>query len=169
MSTAHTAKVQKNNEIAERRRRVARFMASAVPQYQMAEQLGVSGATISSDVDAVKAMWRQSASKDYGELVAERKARLDAIEEQLMPKVMSGIRDGEYWALDRWIKLDERYTRLLGLDAPQRIEVTARLEVVAQAMIRVIASFGIDAEEVRPRLASELRALDAISENVSTR
>lgn len=47
----------------------------------------------------------------------------------------------------------------------QSVSTTVRLELIARAIDRVVASLRIDTEEVRPWLAAELRALDAITEN----
>jgi hypothetical protein len=99
----------------------------------------------------------------------EEIAKLDLVERELLPEALHGGPKGgvNLGALDRLLAVQGRRARMLGLDAPQRVEITARLELIAKAMIRVISSYGIDADDVRPRLAAELRELDAITESSS--
>jgi hypothetical protein len=161
------AKGDELNNIEQRRQTVAEMVASHYTYREIGDALGVASSTVSEDVKVIREQWRQRATADYSTLLAEELAKLDLLERELLPKALSGGPEAgvNLYAVDRVLAIRDRRARMVGLDAPQRIEVTARLELIAKAMIRVIESYGVDADDVRPRLAHELRELDAITEN----
>jgi DNA-binding CsgD family transcriptional regulator len=159
------AKGAELNEV-ERRRKVANMVASHYTDREISEALGVASSTISADVKAVREQWRQRFRDDYGNVLGEELARLDLFERALMAKALSGGPDGgvDLRAVDGLLAIWDRRVRMLGLDSPGRVEVTAKLELIAKAIEAVLSELGVDTELVRPLLAAKLRELDAITE-----
>lgn len=157
--------------IEHRREQVSSMLASRVPYQQQADRLGVSKATIVKDVKAVRQRWRENYAAEYAGHVSEMLGQLNEIEKRLVPRALAGGKVDErgnptmdLWALDRLFVLMERKARLLGLDAPQRIEVTMHVERVAKALVVVVERLGLDPDEVRPLLGDALREQAAITE-----
>lgn len=100
---------------AERRRKALALRRAGATYDQIAEALEVSVARARSYVDeAIEAI-----NKEIGESAAEVRTieaeRLDEMMRILWPKV----REGNLKAMDRVMRIMERRSRLLGLDAPQ--------------------------------------------------
>jgi DNA-binding CsgD family transcriptional regulator len=105
--------------IAERRAEVAALLLEHRTYREMAQRLDCSAATIAEDVKAVREVWRQRASEDYGAWLAEETAKLDAIEAALLP----GACAGDFRAVDRQLALMARRARIHGLDQPEAVAV----------------------------------------------
>lgn len=177
MSNFHSVEAEQTNEIEQRRDQVAVMLVSRTPYRTMARQLNVSTGTIAKDVKAIRKAWQDRYADEYHEHAAEQLATLDIVKQRLIPRVLTGgktERDPEtgqnrrtmdLFALDRLLGVMDREARLLGLDAPQRIEVQMHVELVAKAIEHVIVELGLDPDVVRPLLGSKLREIGAISES----
>jgi hypothetical protein len=64
-------------------------------------------------------------------------------------------------AVDRVLAIRDRRARMLGLDAPSKVEATLKVELIVRALEDTLAELGIDDTQVRPVLGRRLRELDA--------
>jgi DNA-binding CsgD family transcriptional regulator len=64
-----------------RRKRVADLYLQGMAQFQIAEELGVSQASVSNDLTAIRAEWLALAVIDYSDGVAKELAKIDHLEE----------------------------------------------------------------------------------------
>lgn len=91
MSESDRSESQKAKHLAEI---AARYLRGET-QAAIADSLGVSQSTVSRDLRELRAFWRESAIRDFDELVAEQLAKIDALE-------------AEYWqAWQRSLKVKE--------------------------------------------------------------
>ena len=128
-----------------------------------AQQLGVSHSTVGEDVKVIRERWRERACTDYADLLAEEMARLDLLEREVLPKALSGGPEGgvNLRAVDRVLAIRDRRARMLGLDAPSKVEATLKVELIVRALEDTLVELGIDDSQVRPVLGRRLRELDA--------
>lgn len=133
----------KRDEIAQRRQIVANLRLSHLTQAEIAERLGVSVGTISSDMAAIRDEWADRRRSSYDEWVAEEIAKLDRLERTFMPQAIQGVRE----AADKVLQIMDRRARMLGLDKPQLHTHT------------VITRDAIDAEIERLERELEIREL----------
>jgi hypothetical protein len=155
--------VEEANRIEERRIKVAHLMAAHFTYREMAEQLGVAPSTISEDVKVIRERWRERATAEYSSHLAEELAKLDLLEHELLPKALSGGPGGgmNLRAVDRVLAIRDRRARMLGLDAPSKVEATLKVELLVRAVEDTLVELGIDDSQVRPVLGRRLRELDA--------
>ena len=66
--------------VADRRHRVAARYLQGEYQSAIARELGVSQAQVSLDLKAMRALWLQSAMRDFDTLVSEQLAKIDRVE-----------------------------------------------------------------------------------------
>lgn len=104
----------------ERRARVATLLLGHKTVRQIAAEVGASRATVARDVQAVRAEWRERRLADVDQHIAEELARLAAIEAAVLPQAQ----EGKLIAVDRALAIMQRRAALLGLDAPQRREIS---------------------------------------------
>jgi len=144
---------RRQQQIADRRRNVANLYLQGAWQPEIARQVGVSQSTISRDLAVVRRQWLKEASRDYDAKVAEELAKIDAVEleawtewnkskdRKRAKKTTKESRKGqkvqsveETTTIEtllpeaRYLEIIEkciaRRCKLLGLDAPERREVT---------------------------------------------
>ena len=91
------------------RAEVADLYLRGMPQYKIAEQLGVHPSTVHRDLIALREQWQESANMLTGEWVALELAKIDALET-------------EYW--DAWVRSckEVKVTRLKSSGKPKRDE-----------------------------------------------
>jgi hypothetical protein len=92
--------------------------------------------TIKYDLAAAESYWRDAAAKS---IEVERAVDVARIE-RLIRSLWSDATSGRWQAVDRVLKLLERKSALLGLDAPRSIDVTARIREEAER-------YGVDPEQ----------------------
>jgi hypothetical protein len=94
----------------------------------MAERLGVASSTISEDVKVIRERWRERAVADYASRLAEELAKLDLLEDELLPIALSGSPKGgvSLRTVDRVLAIRDRRARMLGLDAPSKSRLCSR-------------------------------------------
>jgi len=115
--------------LAERRRRVMELRIAGWTYDKIGKAFDVTPMTICNDVHAELAR----AERERGANVAEyRRIQMERID-RAIAKIWPSVAQGEYEAVDRLVKLMEREAKLLGLDAPARIDIRAKLVALAEA------------------------------------
>jgi hypothetical protein len=161
--------------IEQRRVKVAELKLKARSVRAIAQELGVGVATVQRDIEAVFARTREFANASIRAERAISLARLEVATEAIMPALEAGGRglpedengaaidpfDSTLDAVDRLVKLDTRRAKLLGLEAPQAMVVTAVDQGIAH--ILNVAQRVLPAEHFE-RLASAIAAESSESE-----
>ncbi len=125
--TRSARKARKSFEIADRRRNVVMLLRSGLDQKEIARELGVSEATISADVDAIKAQWSAHSNVEVGDLVRAELDSLDADEQMIRREIREMVRPDHRLAARKLIvQIQNRRAQLLGLDASHRMKQTAQ-------------------------------------------
>lgn len=114
-------------EIADRRKKVAGLYLSRVSQNQIAVKLGCSRQTVTQDVKALLIEWREERLGDVESLVVRELAELATIEQQAAQQF--ALAADPAWLMIR-LRAKERRSKMLGLDAPTRTDVTSGGEVI---------------------------------------
>ena len=143
----------KRVQLEQRRARVAALYLQGFHQWEIGAQVGVDAATICRDLKAIREQWRASAVRDFDEAKAQELARIDALEREywaawtasrenreitsteqvdgasssrFKAAVRKEAREGNpaFLAGVQWCVT--RRCALLGLDAPQRSELTGK-------------------------------------------
>jgi hypothetical protein len=120
-----------------RRRDVAAGLLRGELGQDMAARLGVSAATISKDIAAVREEWRTSSSADYSVLVSEECAKCAEIERVYLPRALAGSASSAHVVLAAM----RRKAKMLGLDRPQQVQVT--VPAVEESPRQLTELFGI--------------------------
>lgn len=110
----------KELEREERRKKVAANLKAGLNYREIAEHLGVSLGTISNDVNLVIERWQKEHVSEINEYVSLELKRLDQAQNAIWGEVM----DGKLLAIDRLLKIQRRRADLLGLDAPEKHQLT---------------------------------------------
>lgn len=114
-----TTNAERQREALDRRVKVAQLrLAGLHDQRQIADRLGVSQPTISRDFAALDAQFRATAAQDIAAAKGLDVQRL----ELLISKIWVKATGGDLYAIDRLEKLLNRRAKLLGLDAPKKVE-----------------------------------------------
>jgi DNA-binding CsgD family transcriptional regulator len=114
-------KAQKTTQIADRRRELLLLLRSGLTQAEAAARLGVSEATVSGDVAALRAALRQEAVKELGELVDLECAALDADEAALRAQLGAAADVRTVVLLYQQIGvIQDRRAKWRGFDTPPR-------------------------------------------------
>lgn len=134
--TAHTRQTAEAR-MAARRAEVARLRLAGWTQQAIADRLGVTQQTVSTDVAAAMDGWRDSAGESMATLVAQDAARLDAllagVWDEAVPEDGSPPR---LPAVDRAVAILARRARLLGLDG-QHTDSILTQEVLDREIARL--------------------------------
>ncbi len=118
-------------------------LSGLTDQQEIARRLGVHQSTISRDFAELDDQFRAHAVQDITTAKGIDVARLEALIAAIWEPAMSG----KWLAIDRVLKCLERRAALLGLDAPQKREISGSLELRSYAE-RVAGELGLDAGEV---------------------
>jgi DNA-directed RNA polymerase specialized sigma24 family protein len=152
---------QDHLRIAERQREVARLYLQGCTQVEIGRRVGISQATVSHDVAAVREQWRRESVRDMAELLTVELAKLDLLEKEYWagwrrsqgrahrvavaddpaePGDAVSAADGppevrEFPGNPAFLagveRVIERRCKLLGLDAPQRVAVEPPVKLVS--------------------------------------
>lgn len=136
------------SERARLRRQILDLRKRALDYEAIAEHLGISFETAR---DLGKQALRMQAGDEYSEVELARRLQIeqvDAMIQGIYPRATAGIYD----AIDRMVKLLDHKGKLLGLQAPMRIDIDARLVILAEQM-------GADLDEIREIAADVLKEL----------
>jgi hypothetical protein len=107
--------------MAERRQQVAALLHAGFQQCEIAEQVGVSEATVSGDCAVLREQWRVAAAADYAEVAAAALAALDVDEAGLRDLLGQNLSPRDRVAVYGQIGLiQERRAKWRGFDSPPR-------------------------------------------------
>jgi hypothetical protein len=145
--------------IAERRVLALELRKAGTPYRQIAKELGVDVHTAHADVGAELAALRETAIDEATELRSLELERLDGMTSGLWPQVRAGSAP----AVSAAVRVSERRSRLLGLDAPvaTRTELTGSLGVYEERLASERELFATLTIEQMAELAAESEALVA--------
>jgi hypothetical protein len=137
------AKHSKKFEILRRRRQVAELYVQRHTQATIADKLGISQATVATDLQRIRREWRVSTLRDFDTACELELQQLDRVEREAwdlftrsQKPAQSAVigdgngsptrksvknRDGDIRALEVILKCGTARRALLGLDAPTRI------------------------------------------------
>lgn len=123
---------EETDAIEQRRSTVADFMLNGWSAPKIAKHLGVHHETIYRDITAIRAQWAENQTHSYNEWVHRELQRLDYLEEKLDPRLSTG----DPAALQVALRIQERRSKYLALDAPTRIVIddglTAEIRELAE-------------------------------------
>lgn len=131
-------------EVEARRRQVAAALLAGADNFTViARELGVSHQTIGRDVRAIEEQWQAAAVKDIATAKGRMIGRIQRAVAALWPKV----RAGDERAIGQLVNLLNLEAKLLGLNAPDRIEDnrTVTIHLLAESMAE---QSGLDKDEV---------------------
>lgn len=103
-------KSAKQQEIERPRMKVATLILSGRKQRDITKHLGVSPATVHSDLKALLLEWRQSQLKNVAAIMTLELARIDAAINAIWPKVT----EGSLFGIDRLISLIRLRSKIMG-------------------------------------------------------
>lgn len=138
----------KADEIAARRTKVSAAILSHMTQREASDELDIPLATINRDMKAVRVEWQAIRVAAADSATAEDLQRLAAAEKAIWP----AVEKGDVTAIDRLLRIMERRAKLLGLDAPKRIDITERLRAIA-------SENGLDPDEAVREAARIIKSL----------
>ena len=113
---------QKQREVAATKRRaeVAKLILRGYTYGEMAKLFDVSKTTIAKDVKGILAMWVEEMKPEQRtDWIIKEMSKLDRMERGIAEKSENG--DGN--SIDRRLKIMDRRAKMLGIDAPQRLQV----------------------------------------------
>lgn len=118
--------------IAQRRATILVNVKSGLGYRAIADGLGISIGTVSSDMTAVLDEWRADAICSMADVVSIEQMRIDSMVNAIWDKCIGG----DLLAIDRMVKLMERRAKLLGYD---------KMDEDSAAYLRILATHS-DAE-----------------------
>jgi len=107
-----------------------------VSQREIAKQLDESDAVISNDVKILQAAWQRAMIDDPVKERLRELAEIDDMERYAALQLVQ-TRDGIWW--DRRLRAKERRARMLGLDAPFKIDKTEKIHITVEEIRRDIS------------------------------
>jgi len=134
--------------------KIAAMYLQGLPSAQMALQLGQTPAQIDMSIVVLRRRWANTAIRDIDAAINEQLAKLDHLESQywqawersqgiempldeirrLQRQYGITIRPaGDVTFLDGVMKCIDRRIKLMGLDAPMRVDITAKVRMMAEA------------------------------------
>lgn len=116
-------------------------LGGVTEQAVIAAQMGVHPSTISRDFAELDARFREQAAQDIAAAKGLDLARTDA----MIAAIWDAATRGNLDAIDRIDKLLGRRAKILGLDAPKRIDATLDIRSEAEQLAR---ENGLDEQEV---------------------
>jgi hypothetical protein len=119
--TVTSERKHQSQQVIARRVQVAELWARRVTQREMARVLNVSEPTISRDIAALTAEWRKEAQAFLDDVKAHELADLDSMERDVALKY---TQTENLRLIDVRLRIKDRRARLLGLDAPTRVDAT---------------------------------------------
>jgi hypothetical protein len=114
--------------ILERRQQVYEHYKNGKSMREIGKLVGVSTMQVSRDLHAMIAILQERTLKLAGEV---RHVHLDRIQEALKA-IYGRVLHGDYDAIMIMLRLMEREAKLIGLDAPTKIDIEARILAIAK-------------------------------------
>lgn len=144
-STSHTRQDAHNNfEMAERRAKVAALFKAHLTIREIAKEVGVGQGTVEHDLMVIREEWKEQYIKAAEEWIPLELAELDSMERDCA--LQFSATKHHMWLLRR-LQIKERRAKMLGLDAPSKIDIRGWL-----------------AEQMRAAGATEEETRQAVSE-----
>jgi hypothetical protein len=113
------------NYRAHRRELIAQMMLMNIPYRLIATQLGIGKSTVAREAERIREAWRERTSQSIEAHVAEQLGVLDKMRSAALAIALaSGGGKDRLAAIEAVRKIEERRSRLLGLDRPTQITVT---------------------------------------------
>lgn len=124
-------------EIEARRRQVAAALLAGADNFSgIAKELGVSHQTIGRDVRAIEEQWQAAAVKDIATAKGRMLGRIQRAIAALWPKV----RGGDERAISQLVSLMQLEAKLLGLNAPEKRELSTANDIPLKIIIENIGA-----------------------------
>ena len=125
------ADAQQRQKAAQRRSQVASLYHAGQTQQEIADRLGVSQKTVSDDLARLRAAWNAQATATIGVWV-ERELAFALAQRTSTLAEWQATHDSRLMAVVvRWT---ERLAKLLGLDAPDKIEINSKMDEIAAVL-----------------------------------
>lgn len=140
--------VQRSRILEARRERVAYFMLLGFSEVKMAEELGVSPATIHYDVDAVRQQWQEKTLDNVAQAAMLDVARIDFIITGLLPQALTQPK-----AAEQALKAIELRAKILGYERG----VTYDIEAYIRSVVEANGYDPAEAMDVAQKIAGQLR------------
>ena len=135
---------KKRVEMEARRQKVAELYLRKTKQEDIAKELKISQATVSRDLTWLRRRWTEAA---IGDIDARRGRELAELEEmELDCAVQFGV-SKDPRLLNTRLRIKERIAKMLGLDAPERKDITTGGKPVSVSIVEVVKDYG---EELVP-------------------
>jgi hypothetical protein len=90
---------------------------------------------VAADVKIIMGRWQREQISQMAEVIAVETVRLDRALNAIWDKVLAGDRG----AINTMLKIMERRTRLLGLDAPHAVDLTSEGQPVVVKVLRGVS------------------------------
>lgn len=121
--------------IQKRRKTVAANLLAGHRAVDIASAMGISPATITSDIKAIFAEWRTDRDICLDGVVEVEISRL----ERMTAANWEGVLEGKPQAIDRQIRIMERKAKLLGLDKPVESKVELARKITDEELERLLS------------------------------
>ena len=108
--------------IEERRTEVIKLTLQGFDPQEIAAQLGYSKNTVWCDIAKMRKAWAEARLESMEAYVDQELAHLNKLKQEAMEVLNEGDKELALKAIDRLIKLSESRAKLLGLNAPVKIE-----------------------------------------------
>lgn len=144
-----------HERIRERRKMVVALRLAGLPWEEIAERAGVSSAA-AARVDYTRARDKSIAELNASveELRSVEVDRLDRLQAALWPRAVGG----DIKAVDSCVRIIERRAKMLGLEAPTKVDLQGRIDVESRVVVDVVMAV-VESLGLEP--AERMRALDA--------
>ena len=128
-----------------RRNQLGDLVKAGYIQREMAAAIGVSLATVNSDLQLLRGRWRETQTRDLEEAMALDLARLDDALKSITP----AYRRGEVDAVDRLVRIVQLRRSILGYGAaPLAPNITVNNDNRTQVLVRQLLGFDGDLGEL---------------------
>ena len=119
-------------EIQRDRAEIATLRVRGLKQWEIAEKLNLSQPQISKELVAIDQEWKRSANIDFDEMRSRQLAKLDELERRSWSAYersvsVNGVGDPRFFK--SILDVIDRRCKLLGLDAPEKMEHSGRVEI----------------------------------------
>lgn len=151
-------KAEQRNEKVQRRLKVAELALARVPQFEIAKTLGVSTATVSLDLKALREEWRKEGRERIDQAQEHELAALAKDERRIRQRI-ARLKEEDTKGLCDYMKaimsIMERRAKLLGTDAAIKVEAKNQTQVTS-------APFTVDVAKIIADPEACERLLDAV-------
>lgn len=113
-----TPNAKRRKEIAQRRKKILAMRLAGATLAEIGEAVGLDKSTVSHDINTALADIPRA---EANQLRQQEVHRLDRLQRAVWTSALSG----DLPAMDRVIRIIDRRAKLLGLDAPQQVEISA--------------------------------------------